>query len=86
VRVDDLIKHSVHDRTGRYLGRVVDIVTERDPAGVPRVVGVVVGRGWHGRLLGYERPGVHRPWLLERVAKLLVRDTRTVSWDEVRIS
>lgn len=86
MRAHDLIGRRAYDHTGRYLGRVVDLVTELDPAGVPRVVAIVVSPHWHGRLLGYERPEAHGPWLIEQIAKLLSRRTRTVAWDEVRLS
>jgi sporulation protein YlmC with PRC-barrel domain len=82
VRVDDLIRRPVWNRSGEYLGRIVDLVTDSD-AGAPTVVAVLVDKTWHGRLLGYERPYAHGPWPIERVARMFYRDTRTIPWNEV---
>jgi hypothetical protein len=85
VRTRELIGRTAFDRTGEPIGFVVDLVAEPGEDGVPRVVGVVVTRGLHGRLLGYERAEQTGPWLVERLARLLRRGTRTVEWSEVRI-
>lgn len=85
MRADDLFNRPVWDRSGEYLGRIVDLVAEPDPAGLPRVVAVVVDKNWHGRLFGYHRPYAHRPWLLEQVTRLVYPGTRTVPWGEVRL-
>jgi hypothetical protein len=80
------MRRPAYGRAGRRLGRVVDLVFDPDPAGVPTVVAVVVGpHRWPGRLLGYARRDAHGPWLLERAAKLAARGMRTVPWSEVRI-
>jgi len=85
MRAHDLITQEAYDRDGRRLGRIVDLVTEPDGQGRPRVRTVVVTPHWRGRLLGYERAGAHGPWLVERVARLLYRGHREVPWDEVRL-
>jgi hypothetical protein len=85
VRTNDILRRPAFDHTGRPLGAVVDLVAELDPAGIPRVVAVVVNPHWHTRLLGYERPQAHGPWLVERLARVLRRGTRTVPWAEVRL-
>ncbi|MFC3897478.1 hypothetical protein ACFOWZ_38895 [Lentzea rhizosphaerae] len=38
---------------------------------------------WRGRLLGFERPGIQPPWLLERIERVLHRGTHEVEWDDV---
>jgi hypothetical protein len=39
-----------------------------------------------GRLLGYERPEVRGPWLLEVLARwILRRKARRVAWHDVRV-
>jgi sporulation protein YlmC with PRC-barrel domain len=80
----DFLGRVVHDRSGRELGRVADLITRVGPDGVPRVTGVLITPRWRGRLLGYERPGVQGPWLLERLARWLHRGTREIPWDEIR--
>jgi hypothetical protein len=85
VRTRDLIGRPAHDRAGRYVGKVVDLVAEPDPDGVPRVVAVLVSTGAHGRLLGYEREEAHGPWLIERLARLFRRGSRTLDWAQVRV-
>jgi hypothetical protein len=75
----------VRDRDGRPLGRVADLVMAEGPGGQPRIVEVVVSPRRTGRLLGYERPDAHAPWLIEVVARRLYGGTRRLPWDEVRI-
>ena len=79
-RSGDLIGRMVPGR-----GRIADVVTEPGPDGTQRVTAVIVVKGPWGRLLGYERDEVRGPWLLERLARLLLRrDSATVPWHEVR--
>lgn len=85
MRASDLIGHPAYDRAGRPLGTVVDLVAEPEPAGMPRVVAVVVNPHWHARLFGNVRDEAHGPWLLEQVTKGLSRGMRTVRWNDVRI-
>ena len=85
MRSGDLIDQPAYDRSGTYLGKVVDVVLEPGADGLPTVARVLVNRGWHGRLLGYERREAHGPWLLERLARLLRRGNRPLDWSEVRI-
>jgi hypothetical protein len=61
-----------------------DLITDSD-TGAPTVVAVLVDKTWHGRLLGYERPYAHGPWPIERVARMIYRDTHTIPWREVCI-
>ena len=81
-----LLSHPAHDLTGRYLGRVADLIVEPDGDGRPRITHVVVTRGVWGRLLGYEREAMRGPWLLEVFARAVIRrDVRTLPWSAVRI-
>ncbi|MET9631177.1 PRC-barrel domain containing protein [Lentzea sp. NPDC006480] len=79
----DLLGRTVRDRAGRPLGRVADLLTEADEHGRQRIVRVLVTPRWRGRLLGYERPGIQRPWVLERLSRVLHRGTREVPWDDI---
>ncbi|MFD5830753.1 PRC-barrel domain containing protein [Lentzea sp. NPDC060358] len=79
----DLLGRSVSDRAGRPLGRVADLLTEQDENGRHRVVKVLVTPRWRGRLLGFERPGIQPPWLLDRLSALLHRGTREVPWEDI---
>ncbi|KOV82448.1 hypothetical protein [Nocardia sp. NRRL S-836] len=79
----DLLGRTVHDRRGRPLGLVADLLAEPDAEGRPRVVRVLVTPRRRGRLLGYERPGLQRPWVIEKLSRLLHRGTREVAWEDV---
>ncbi|OLB80643.1 MAG: hypothetical protein AUI14_06060 [Actinobacteria bacterium 13_2_20CM_2_71_6] len=77
-----ILGRSAYDRSGRYLGRVADVVLDSDG----RLADVVVSpRPW-GRLLGYERDEVTGPRLLEVLARrALRRGTHRLPWSAVRI-
>jgi hypothetical protein len=77
---------SVRDTDGKPLGRIVDLVVEPDGEGRPRLTAVVVTAGPWGRLLGYEREQVDGPWLLETLARaILRRDMTTVLWHRITL-
>lgn len=82
---DELLRRSVWNASGDYLGRIIDLIIEPDQAGEARVVAVLVDKTWHGRMLGYQRPYAHGPWPIEAVARMLYRDKRVVPWAEVRL-
>jgi hypothetical protein len=85
-RVSDILGRPARDRAGRPLGRIADLVTERDAHGSERITAVIAVRGPWGRLLGYERRERTGPWLLEKIAKhVLRRDTTRVDWHDVRL-
>jgi sporulation protein YlmC with PRC-barrel domain len=82
LRASELLGQRVRDSSGVVLGRVADIETEPGPGGGPRVVALVVMAGPWGRLLGYERAEIDGPWLLETVARwILRRNMRRVPWE-----
>jgi sporulation protein YlmC with PRC-barrel domain len=79
-----LLGRQVRDGSGRRVGRVVDLIVEKDSQGMTRVKAVVATDGPWGRLLGYERAAARGPWLLELLARVVVRrHLRRVPWDEV---
>ncbi|MGI5499848.1 PRC-barrel domain-containing protein [Lentzea sp. CA-135723] len=83
MRASDLLGRTVHDHAGRELGRVADLLTETDEQGRHRVVRVLVAPRRRGRLLGFERPGIQPPWLLERLSDVVHRGMREVPWEDV---
>ena len=84
LRVSEILRRPVTDRNGRDLGRVADIETTRDADGRERVVALVVTAGRWGRLLGYERDESTGPWILEALARrVLRRHTVRVSWPDL---
>ena len=85
MRAGDLLGRLARTADGDVAGRIVDLVTEPDPDGRPRVVAALVTPGWRGRLLGYERDAIAGPWLIERLAGWLHRGTREIPWAEVRL-
>jgi hypothetical protein len=86
LRAHELLDRPAYDLAGGYLGRVADLVVGADPGGRWRITEVIVSpRPW-GRLLGYERPEVTGPWLLEQFAHhVLRRQVRRLPWAAVRI-
>jgi sporulation protein YlmC with PRC-barrel domain len=85
MRASDVLGRRAVDRSGRDLGRIVDIVCEVDDRGRPELVAVVAVRGPWGRLLGYERDQVSAPWLIEKLAAWIVRRRMTtVPWQSLR--
>ncbi|GAA2219814.1 PRC-barrel domain-containing protein [Micromonospora olivasterospora] len=85
LRAGALLRRPVRDADGRVLGRVADIETARDGDGRERVTALIVTAGRWGRLLGYERHETAGPWLLERLAHLVLRRHLTrVPWRDVR--
>lgn len=86
VRSSALIGQVVTDRRGDQLGRIADLETARDADGRERVVAAMVTGSRWGRLLGYERAEVTGPWLLEWLARRVIRrHTRRVAWTDVRL-
>ena len=83
--VSSLIGRSVRGPDGEPAGRIADLITERGPDGRERVVAAMVTHGRWGRLLGYERDEATGPWLLEHLARRLMRQhCSRISWTDVR--
>ena len=81
VRAGDLIGRHAYGSDGEDLGRIADLVVDDDTT----IVAAIVTRGPWGRLLGYERDSVRGPWILETVARaVLRRDSRRVAWSDAR--
>jgi hypothetical protein len=81
-----LLGRQVRDGSGKRLGRVVDLIVEKDAQGQTRVKAFVVTGGPWGRLFGYERAAEQGPRALSGPARLLIRrHLRRVSWDEARL-
>jgi hypothetical protein len=84
LRVGRILGRTVTDRAGQGRGRVADIETTRDAHGRERVVALVVTAGRWGRLLGYERDETNGPWILDQLARwVLRRHTVRISWDDL---
>jgi hypothetical protein len=85
MRTSDVLGRRALDGSGRDVGRIVDVVCEIDEQGRPEVVAVLAVRGPWGRLLGYEREQVRGPWIIESLARrILRRRTTTVPWQSLR--
>ena len=85
MRAGELLGRVVHDRQGRRLGQVVDLVVT--PAGADRrcrLVAVVVVRHWVGRLIGPESHCPPSAWPVRLLVRLLRRPTRRIPLAEVR--
>jgi hypothetical protein len=82
VRVSALLRRHVRRPGGELLGRIADLETRGDSDGRQRIIAVIVTAGRWGRLLGYERDQRTGPWLLEQLARhLMRRHTVRVPWD-----
>jgi hypothetical protein len=73
LRASQLMNREVRDRAGHVLGRIADLQTTRGPDGQERITAAIVTSGRWGRLLGYERDEVTGPWLLEKLARYVLR-------------
>ncbi len=81
-----LLGRPAYDLAGQYLGRVADLIVTPDAQDRPQLTDVIVTRGLWGRLLGYERAEMRGPWLLEALARrVLRRDMRRLPWSTLRI-
>ncbi len=76
-KASDLLGRRVLAADGKPLGRIVDLVCEIDGDGRPRLVAALAVRGPWGRLLGYEREQVRGPWILETLARMILRRQMT---------
>ena len=84
LRASMLLRTQVRNRAGQVIGRIADLETRRDGQGRETVVAVLVTAGRWGRLLGYERDERTGPWLLELLARyVLRRRTVRVPWQEL---
>jgi hypothetical protein len=85
MRASDVLGRRAVDGSGRDFGRIVDIVCEIDEQRRPELVAVLAVRGPWGRLLGYEREQVDGPWIIEKLARwILRRRMTTVPWRSLR--
>jgi hypothetical protein len=87
-RASDILGRRVHDDTGKPIGRIADLITEPGPDGTQqRVTAAIVVRHHWGRLLGYERREMTRPWILEHLARLILRrNAQEVPWQKLRLT
>jgi sporulation protein YlmC with PRC-barrel domain len=86
MRASDLLGRRVVSASGEDLGTIVDLLCEADDQGRQQLAAVLAVRGPWGRLLGYEREQVRGPWLLETLARaILRRRMTTVPWPELRL-
>jgi hypothetical protein len=86
LRAGALLRRPVRDSAGRIIGHVADIETTRDSDGHERVSALIVTAGRWGRLLGYERHETRGPWLLEHLARIVLRGHMTrVPWHDARV-
>jgi hypothetical protein len=65
----DLLGARVRDRHGNDLGTVADIQATVDTDGAIMLTHVLTSRRRHLRLFGYERPEIHGPWIIARLAR-----------------
>jgi hypothetical protein len=85
MRASDLIGATAYDTHGRPHGRIADLLTTAGPDGTPYVYAALITPRYRGRLLGYERPDMRGPWIIERLVGLLHRGTREIPWTEIHL-
>ena len=81
MRLSDLLHSRVVDVDGVDLGRVKDVLVNRDADFM--VEGLVVG-GYYATRLGFERGGTQGPWPISALFRRLERRARFIPWDAVR--
>lgn len=85
LRASQLLGQEVRDHEGQIIGRIADLHTTRDADGREHITAAIVTSGRWGRLLGYERDEVTGPWLLEKLAHLIIRrHTHHVAFRDLR--
>jgi hypothetical protein len=88
IRLQTLLGAHVSDVNGQQVGTVHDARFTADgpplPSGRPayRLSALTCGPVTLGMRLGYGR-GVHGPWPLDRLFRLLARHSRLVDWEQV---
>jgi sporulation protein YlmC with PRC-barrel domain len=83
LRANLLIGREARDRAGEPIGRIVDLVVDDTTM---TVIEAVVTDGPWGRLLGYERNEVTGPWLIEIIARRLIRrHVRRIPWGGINL-
>ena len=86
-RASDILGRYVYDHAGKPIGRIADLITETAPDGTPRVTAAIVVRHRWGRLLGYERDEASGPWILEHLARIILRrNAQKVPWQNLRLA
>jgi hypothetical protein len=85
MRASELLGRTAYAADGDVLGRVADLIARPDADGLPRIRAALVTPGRRGRLLGYERPGIQGPWVIERIAQWLHRGSRELPWADVSL-
>ncbi|MEV6909300.1 PRC-barrel domain containing protein [Amycolatopsis sp. NPDC051071] len=85
MRASELLGRVAYDQEGHRLGKIADLLTEAGPDGTHQLVAALVTPGHRGRLLGYERPGINAPWLINRLAAVLHRGAREIPWADIRL-
>ena len=86
-RASDILGRSVYDGTGKPIGRVADLITEPAADGTQRIAAAIVVQGHWGRLLGYERRERTGPWILERLARLILRrNAQEIPWQKLLLA
>ena len=87
MRASDLIGRVAYDRDGNPIGNITELLMRPSARGSEGYVvyAAMITPGHTGRLLGYSRPGIQGPWLIERIAKWLNGGTREVPWADIRL-
>jgi sporulation protein YlmC with PRC-barrel domain len=83
LRANLLIGRQARTNAGEPVGRIVDLVVDDTTMTVTHAV---VTDGPWGRLLGYERDEVTGPWLIEIIARRLIRrHVRQIPWTDINL-
>jgi len=85
MRASNLLGRLVYE-SGEPAGRIVDLVAHPDDSGDLFVDAAMVTPGRRGRLLGYERRALSRPWPLRRIADWLHHGIHEASLDQLRLT
>jgi len=85
MRASELLGRTVYAPDGTAIGVISDLLCAAGEDGLPRVRSAIVAPRHHTRLLGYDRPGIQGPWLIEKLAGWLQRGVREIPWPEVRL-
>jgi hypothetical protein len=80
----ELLGRTARGLDGTPLGRIADVLTQPDQDGRPQVTAVLIVRRGRARLFGYERPGLQRPRILDKLVQLVHRGMTEIPVEQIQ--
>jgi PRC-barrel domain len=90
MKLSDLLGSQVIDESGVRVGKVHDVRLTQDGPMIGSfgaalcIQGLLTGPRTIGSRLGLGRPDVRVPWIMKRLAYVIRRNGRFISWERIR--